>query len=105
MGFLGFVVQAIVAVFLISAGYDFQESSPETKMALIFLCPLLFMVGTAIKRNARTGGRPMGFFGMIKAVVGSYITFVIVSAVFFGIGMGLYWILVLRPEEGIGRYD
>ena len=105
MVFLGFVVQAIVAVFLIQMGYGFQDSSPETKMALIALCPLLFMVGTAIKRNARTGGRPMGFFGMIKAVIGAYISFVIVSAVFYLIGMGLYWILVLRPAEGIGRYN
>ncbi len=105
MGFLGLVVQAIVAVFLIQQGYFFQESEPETKLALILLCPLVFLVGTAIRRNAKTGGRPMGIFNMAKALISAYLTFVVVSAIFYGIGMGLYWILVLRPEEGIGRYN
>lgn len=104
MGFLGIMLQAVTSLCLIYCGYLYQDFTRETILALILGAPLLLMIGAAVRHNAKSSRSPRGFFGMIKLIIGAYITGVVVSAIFFGIGVGLYYILVLRPAEGTGRY-
>ena len=104
MKFLGFVLQSIIAVFLIYRGCFHQEWTHELNLALILGAPIMLMFGTAIKQNERSSNLPRGFFAMIKYLIVSYIVGVILAVIFFGIGIGLYHILDLRPAEGVGRY-
>ena len=104
MGFLGILVQAVTALLLIYRGYFYQDVTSDLNIALILAAPVLFMIGAAVRHNAKSSRSPRGFFKMIKFIIVSYITGLVVSAIFFGIGVGLYYILVLRPAEGTGRF-
>ena len=103
MSFLGFIVQSMIALFLVYKGYYYEQSSMEMTGALILACPILFMIGSAIRHNAKSKNR-LGFFGAIKLVIVSYGTGLVLSAIFFGIGIGLQHLLELRPPPGTGRY-
>ena len=105
MGFLGLVVQTMTAVWLVYCGYFFQDNTSEFNLAIVLAAPILFMIGAAIKHNAKAAHSPRGFFAMIKFFIVSYVTGIILSAIFFGLGMGLFYTGLLRPEEGIGRYN
>jgi hypothetical protein len=102
MSFLGLLVQIITVIFLMYSGYFYQDTTRELNIALILAAPILFMFGAAIKHNAKTSRSPRGFFAMIKMIIVSYIVGVILAAIFFSAGIGLYYILVLRPAEGAG---
>lgn len=102
MSFLGFLVQLATALYLVYSGYGYQGSSMELNGAIVLVCPLLFMFGSAVRHNAKSSGRA-GFIGAIKMIVSGYILGLVLSAVFFGLGMGLMHILELSPEEGSGR--
>jgi hypothetical protein len=102
MSFLGFLVQFATALYLIYSGYGYQHASMELNGAIVLLCPLLFMFGSAVRHNAKTSGRA-GFLGAIKMILTGYIMGLILSAVFFGLGMGLMHVLELSPEPGSGR--
>ncbi len=103
MAFLGLLVQLITVLLLMYSGYYYQDASRELNMAIILAAPILFMFGAAIKHNEKTSRSPRGFFAMIKLIVVSYVVGVILAAFFFGVGIGLQYILVLRPAEGAGR--
>lgn len=102
MPFLGFLVQLATALYLIYLGHGYQNASMEFNGAVVLLSPLLFMFGSAVRHNAKTSGRA-GFIGAIKMIVSGYILGLVLSAVFFGLGMGLMHILELSPEAGSGR--
>jgi hypothetical protein len=102
MSFLGLLVQIITVIFLMYSGYFYQDTTRELNIALILAAPILFMFGAAIKHNAKTSRSPRGFFAMIKMIIVSYIVGVILAAIFFSAGIGLYYIIVLRPAEGAG---
>jgi len=104
MGFLGLVLQSLIALFLIYQGYVYHENTYELNLAIILGAPIMFMFGSAIRHNAKSARAPRGFFALIKHLIVSYITGVIISALFFGLGFCLYYILVLRPAEGTGRF-
>ncbi len=95
-------MQFATALYLIYSGYGYQHASMELNGAIVLLCPLLFMFGSAVRHNAKTSGRA-GFLGAIKMILTGYIMGLILSAVFFGLGMGLMHVLELSPEPGSGR--
>lgn len=103
MAFLGLLVQLITVLFLMFSGFYHQDASREMNTAIILAAPILFMFGAAIKHNEKSSRSPRGFFAMIKLIIVSYIVGVILAAIFFGVGIGLHYILILRPAEGAGR--
>ncbi len=103
MKFLGFVVHLIIALMLVYKGYYYQETSIEMNGALILAAPILFMIASAIRHNSKSKSK-LGFLGSIKLVISSYGTGLVISAIYFGVGMGLQHLLELRPPPGTGRY-
>ena len=103
MSFLGFIVQFATASFLMYSGYYFQDTPYELMGAMILGCPLILMIGAAMRHRGRNV-EVHGFFGTIKRFISGYFNGIVLCVVFFAVGIGAYYIMQLSPAPGTGSY-
>lgn len=101
MGLLGLFLQLAILLYITLMGYNF-----ELHWLFLGLAPLGLMVGQMIRKTnskQRFWGGNGG--GVLAGIFKTYCIAALITAIFFGLGYGIYHILELRPEEDIGRYD
>jgi hypothetical protein len=101
MGLLGFLLQLAIALYVGVMGFNF-----EVHYLFLALAPLGLMVGHMIRKtNSKQRFWGGGGTDVITGIFKSYLIGALLTAIFFGVGYGIYHILELRPEDEIGRYD
>lgn len=94
MGFLGYLIYLgalFVAVYLGYLG-DFN-------VAVLLLVPLGLLVGQLMQRGARSAALfDRRGAGVLVELISRYVMGLILAAIFFGIGIGIFEILKHRPN-------
>lgn len=94
MTLLGTLINLIVIGFTFSLGYTGDE-----RYFLLLFTPIVFMLGHGTRQSAKSahffGGTG---FGLIKAMISTYLMGLILSAICYGLGYGVMEILKFRPS-------
>ena len=100
MGLLGFLLQLGTALYVMYLGYNF-----EINYVYLLVAPLGFLFGHMVRKSnhslsywAGKGG------GVLSGIIKSYLTGLVLTAIFFGLGYGIMHVMMFEPAEGVGRY-
>lgn len=98
MGFLGTLLYLATAGWMIYFGYTINLN-----YGMLLVAPLGFVFGFIIRRSSKSsqvfGGNNSNVF---VAVIKSYLTGLVLVAIFFGIGYGLNFLMGYKPPPGAG---
>ena len=99
MGFLGTLLNIIIAVWIMYFGFN-----GEFVLLYLSLAPIGFMLGHILRKRSKTSSIwRTEHRNIFVALVTQYIIGVILVAVFYGIGVGMEILYELRLPEGSGR--